>query len=258
MLVYAKSQVVAHVSDSPETHPEDSVPRSGGIRALFEPLSPGDDHYDRPRDRPAMRLLPFAGVAAAIELFDLLLTSRLQGAVQGGSTLAQAGSIVSLLANISFVLLMALALAMFLFANRRTPRIAMPLMVGYLSFAGLNLLINLTTLIAAPHLTNQSQLGLTLDLGLAFISITLNFSLWYQLADAHLPGGAFDFEPNGHRPDEPPRWFDYFVLSFFTNSTFGPTLENTRTRPAKALMMVQTSIALVILVLLVARIIQAD
>ena len=258
MLVYAKSQVVAHVSDSTETHPEDSVPRSGGIRALFEPLSPGDDHYDRPRDRPAMRLLPFAGVAAAIELFDLLLTSRLQGAVQGGSTLAQAGSIVSLLANISFVLLMALALAMFLFANRRTPRIAMPLMVGYLSFAGLNLLINLTTLIAAPHLTNQSQLGLTLDLGLAFISITLNFSLWYQLADAHLPGGAFDFEPNGHRPDESPRWFDYFVLSFFTNSTFGPTLENTRTRPAKALMMVQTSIALVILVLLVARIIQVD
>jgi hypothetical protein len=165
---------------------------------------------------------------------------------------------VSLLANISFVLLMALSAAMLLFANRRTPRIAMPLMVGYLTLAGLNLLINLTTLIAAPALSTQSQLGLTLDLGLAFISITLNFSLWYQLADAHLPGGAFDFEPNGHRPEEPPRWFDYFVLSFFTNSTFGPTLENTRTRPAKMLMMIQTSIALVILVLLVARIIQAD
>ena len=134
----------------------------------------------------------------------------------------------------------------------------MPLMVGYLVFAGLNLMVNLTTLIAAPSLTNQTQLGLMLDLALAFISISLNFSLWYQLADAHLPGGAFDFEPNGHRPEEPPRWFDYFVLSFFTNSTFGPTLENTRTRPAKALMMIQTSIALVILVLLVARIIQAD
>ena len=131
-------------------------------------------------------------------------------------------------------------------------------MVGYLTCAGMNLLINLITLIAAPALSTQSQLGLTLDLGLAFISITLNFSLWYQLADAHLPGGAFDFEPNGHTPEQPPRWFDYFVVSFFTNSTFGPTLENTRTRPAKALMMVQTSIALVILVLLVARIIQAD
>jgi hypothetical protein len=205
-----------------------------------------------------MRLLPFAGVAAAIELFDLLLTSRLQGAMKGGTTVAQVGSIVSLLANISFVLLMALSLAMLLFANRRTPRVAMPLMVGYLVFAGLNLMVNLTTLIAAPSLTNQTQLGLMLDLALAFISITLNFSLWYQLADAHLPGGAFDFEPNGHSPEEPPIWFDYFVLSFFTNSTFGPTLENTRTRPAKALMMVQTSIALVILVLLVARIIQAD
>lgn len=258
MLVYAKSQVVAHVSDSTETHPEDSVPRSGALRALFEPLSPGDDHYDRPRDRPAMRLLPFAGVAAAIELFDLILTSRLHRAMPGGETVEQLGGVVSLFANLLFVLLIALALAMLLFANRRTPRVAMPLMVGYLVFAGLNLMVNLTTLIAAPALSSQSQLGLTLDLGLAFISITLNFSLWYQLADAHLPGGAFDFEPNGHRPDEPPRWFDYFVLSFFTNSTFGPTLENTRTRPAKALMMVQTSIALVILVLLVARIIQAD
>jgi hypothetical protein len=47
------------------------------------------------------------------------------------------------------------------------------------------------------------------------------------------------------------------VLSFNTNSTFGPTTEGVKSRVAKGLMMVQTSLALTVLVVLTARIIKA-
>jgi len=87
------------------------------------------------------------------------------------------------------------------------------------------------------------------------VSTTLVFSLWYQLADAYLPGGAIDFPPNGAHPDGPPRWFDYLFLSFNTNATFGPTTEGVRTRPTKALMMLQAAISLVVLVVLIARVV---
>ena len=85
----------------------------------------------------------------------------------------------------------------------------------------------------------------------------LAFSLWYQLADAYIKGGAFDFPPHGAHPDDPPRWIDYLFLSFNTQSTFGPTIEGIRTRPVKVLMMLQTSLSLILLVVLVARIIVA-
>jgi len=81
------------------------------------------------------------------------------------------------------------------------------------------------------------------------------FSLWYQLADAYLPGGAIDFPPDAAHPDDPPQWFDYFFLSFNTNATFGPTAETVRTRPTKALMMFQSSVSLIVLVVLIARVV---
>ena len=106
-------------------------------------------------------------------------------------------------------------------------------------------------------LQNTSQNWLILDLGLLFASNMLAFSLWYQLADAYLKGGAFDFPPNGAHPEDPPRWIDYLFLSFNTQSTFGPTLEGIRTRPVKVMMMLQTALSVILLVVLVARIIVA-
>ena len=47
------------------------------------------------------------------------------------------------------------------------------------------------------------------------------------------------------------------LLSFNTQSTFGPTIEGIRTRPVKVMMMMQISLSLVVLVVLVARIIIA-
>jgi hypothetical protein len=127
----------------------------------------------------------------------------------------------------------------------------------YLSAASLNVLVNMVTLVMARSLQNASQNWLILDLGLLFVSNMLAFSLWYQLADAYVKGGAFDFPPNGAHPDDPPRWVDYLFLSFNTQSTFGPTIEGIRTRPVKVMMMLQTSLSLILLIVLVARIIVA-
>ncbi|CAB4880202.1 unannotated protein [freshwater metagenome] len=134
-------------------------------------------------------------------------------------------------------------------------RYHLTMMVIYLSIASINVFTNLVTLVLLPDLRGVSQTGLILDLGLLFASNMLVFSLWYQIADLYLPGGAFDFPPNAADPDDPPRWVDYVALSFFTQSTFGPTLEGVRTRPVKVLLMIQTSLSLVVLVVLFARII---
>ena len=58
-------------------------------------------------------------------------------------------------------------------------------------------------------------------------------------------------------PTDAPRWIDYLFLSFNTQTTFGPTVEAIRTRPVKILIMLQTSLSLIVLVVLVARIIVA-
>jgi len=228
------------------------------IKHLLDPIEGGGDHQDGPRNRKPVEIIPFVAVIAAIELFDLLLTSRLQFALADDTSYSVINHYISIGANILFATLLTLAIGTAIITRGKTPRFALPMMLIYLSVASINVLINLATLILAPGMSQTSQLGLTLDLGLAFLSVTLNFSLWYQIADAELRGGAFDFPPNGAHPESPPNWFDYFALSFFANSTFGPTLENIRTRIPKAMMMFQVSLSLVILVLLVARIIKAE
>ena len=115
----------------------------------------------------------------------------------------------------------------------------------------------MVTLVVVQRLAGVSQNDLIIDLGLLFASNMLIFSLWYQLADAYLKNGAFDFPPNAAHPDDPPRWIDYLFLSFNTQTTFGPTVEGIRTRPVKVMMMLQTLLSLVVLVVLVARIISA-
>jgi len=48
------------------------------------------------------------------------------------------------------------------------------------------------------------------------------------------------------------------VISFYSNSTFGPTTETIKNRRVQFLMMVQVSLALMVLVVLVARIVKAS
>lgn len=52
-----------------------------------------------------------------------------------------------------------------------------------------------------------------------------------------------------------PTFIDYFFISFNTNATFGPTSETVVSRRVKLVMMAQTSLSLLVLLVLVARLV---
>ena len=212
---------------------------------------------------PTLRVWVLVAVAATVQGLDVLLDRRVARFVtEDGRALQDLSVAVGTASTVLFWLL-AVTLAVVALRQRRTLDRAstspglLRLLIVFLAAASLNVLLNITTLVVAPSLRGASQPGLIVDLVLIYASTTMIFSVWYQLADVYLPGGAFDFAPDARYPDHPPRWFDYLSLSFYTNSTFGPTLESVRTRPAKALMMLQTSLSLLVLVVLIARIIKA-
>jgi len=224
---------------------------------MGEAVAGPEELPDAARHIHPIRLTSFVAVMLAIEVVDLLLTQRLHFAIRPDSTTGSLAKTISISGNVLFASLLVLALATVVVSRRTTPRFALYVMVTYLGVATVNVMINVGTLVVTPEVGHASQNNLILDLALAYTAITLIFSLWYQLADTHLRGGALDFPANAAKPDSPPVWFDYLCVAFFTNSTFGPTLEGVRTRPAKAIMMFQTAISLVVLVVLVARIIKA-
>ena len=193
---------------------------------------------------------------------DLLLTLRIEDIGDNAKASEKILRAIGDIADVLFVavlvlIVIALVRQRFVASRESHSRFTLAVLAIYLVSASLNVLFNMITLVVVPSLRNTSQNWLILDLGLLFASNMLTFSLWYQLADAYLKGGAFDFPPNAAHPDDPPRWVDYLFLSFNTQSTFGPTIEGIRTRPVKVMMMLQTSFSLIVLVVLVARIITA-
>ena len=212
--------------------------------------------------RHPIRLTEFLLVALVIQVMDILLTMRVEIIGENLRTTEKVVKIAGDSSDVLFVvLLIALVIAMvhhrLTVARESNSRVILFMLVAYLAIASLNVGVNMITLVVVQNLSNVSQNGLIIDLGFLFASNMLLFSLWYQLADAYLKGGAFDFSPNEAHPDDPPKWVDYLFLSFNTQATFGPTLEGLRTRPAKVIMMLQTSLSLIVLIVLVARIITA-
>ena len=235
-----------------------SEPPSGHepeLEHLIEPIDSGEELPGRAdTDRP-IRLVPFVAVIAVVQVFDLLLGTRVRFAATLSTTAGRVSNVFDHGADLLFALVAVAAVLTILASRRSTPRFAVPVLAAYLSVATVNVLADVATLVGTAHLQQAGQLALLWDVGLVYLSTTLVFSLWYQLADAYLPGGAIDFPPNAAHPGEPPRWFDYFFLSFNTNATFGPTVETVKTRPTKALMMLQSAISLVVLVVLIARVV---
>lgn len=219
-------------------------------------LCEGDWH------RHPIHLFAFFIVVLLIQGMDLLLTLRIEDIGDNAKTSEKILRAIGDIADVLFVavlvlIVIALVRQRFVASRESHSRFTLAVLATYLVSASLNVLFNMITLVVVPSLRNTSQNWLILDLGLLFASNMLAFSLWYQLADAYLKGGAFDFPPNAAHPDDPPRWVDYLFLSFNTQSTFGPTIEGIRTRPVKVMMMLQTSFSLIVLVVLVARIITA-
>jgi hypothetical protein len=134
------------------------------------------------------------------------------------------------------------------------------------------LLWSLTLLVLAmigkteePHAMLRSALAL-------WISNVLIFALWYWRLDAGGPNdrdvrvghckGAFLFpqmteeggeRAEGEQPVWSPQFIDYLFLAFNTSTAFSPTDAPVLSRWAKALTMLQSSISLVVVVLLAAR-----
>lgn len=213
-------------------------------------------------DRHSLRVGVFMIVVVIVQVFDLILDDRIERfTTEDGRAFRDLANLAADSASVICVALL-VVLAVILIRHRRpftretTPTWVVATMIVFLGTASFNVLMNIATLVVSPSLKGASQTELIVDLALLYASTTLIFSLWYQLTDVYLPGGAFEFPPNAAHPEQAPRWFDYLSLSFYTNSTFGPTLESVKTRPAKALMMVQTSLSLVVLVVLIARIIR--
>ncbi len=212
--------------------------------------------------RHPIHLFAFFVVVLLIQGMDLLLTLRIEAIGDDAKISEKILRAIGDIADVMFVavlvlVVIALVRQRFVASRESHSRFTLAVLSIYLVSASLNVLFNMITLVVVPSLRNTSQNWLILDLGLLFASNMLAFSLWYQLADAYLKGGAFDFPPNAAHPDDPPRWIDYLFLSFNTQSTFGPTIEGIRTRPVKVMMMLQTSFSLIVLVVLVARIITA-
>ena len=234
--------------------------------------------------RNPIHLGGFFLVVLLIQAMDLLLTLRIEDLGNDADStekLVRAiGDITDVLFIVVFIVVIVELLRRRFIASREShSQFTLILLCAYLSAASLNVVVNMVTLVVAPSLQNASQNWLILDLALLFASNMLAFSLWYQLADAYLKGGAFDFPPNAAHPEDRSATDEEAVrdsfeklksskfldgastasgdLSFNTQSTFGPTVEGIRTRPVKVMMMLQTSLSVVVLVVLVARIIAA-
>ena len=226
------------------------------LRWLWQPLTAAHPVSESEFWRPPMRLSTFLLVMLLVKAANLLLTDRIQVAFPPGSPVFHWMQVCTSLATGLLVFLALLWLLSRVCLKVATPRLALPLMVGYLVVATGNATAVSTAMVMSHLLVNQSQEFLIVNLGMTFVMVVLVFSLWYQIADRHLPGGGFDFPPSEAPPGRPPQWFDYLFIAFNISALVGPP-QSLRTRPIKALILAQTSISLVPLVLAVARMIQA-
>lgn len=125
----------------------------------------------------------------------------------------------------------------------------------YLGFAILHLVVNVGALLFSAT-AKASGLASLWDVGAIGAMSVLTFAACYWILDRATPGGAFLIPGrNGRLAD--PKLFDYIYLSFDTSTTFGPTLEVPVCRRAKALMMLQVALSIVILTVLLSRAVNA-
>jgi hypothetical protein len=125
-------------------------------------------------------------------------------------------------------------------------------------------------LLVAPGVGDLSPLELLRDGLLLWVSNLLNFALWYWEIDGggpvhrvlrrSPPSTDFAFPPQQQAAltgDKDLNWspllIDYIFLAFTSSSTFGPTDTLVMARRAKALMMLQASLSLIIFGGVVAR-----
>ncbi|CAB4364579.1 unannotated protein [freshwater metagenome] len=130
-------------------------------------------------------------------------------------------------------------------------------LILYLIVATVQTIAAVAALVVTARVRHDEYLWGLADVGAAYIAIAAVFTGWYWLLDGIVPGGAFVFPGRGGVDLQRPKLIDYAFISFNTNATFGPTSETVVSRRVKVAMMLQTSLSLLVLLVLVARLVQA-
>jgi hypothetical protein len=193
-----------------------------------------------------------AALMVCVQLLDFAVTSKLCSSGE----LNQAGVAVvqTFHYGSNFLLLFLLSLIVLAVFHPHS-RIILPGLTAYLGFALLHLVVNVGALLLSAT-AKASGLASLWDVGAIGAMSVLTFAACYWMLDRATPGGAFVIPGReGRLPD--PKLFDYIYLSFDTSTTFGPTLEVPVSRRAKALMMLQVALAIVILTVLLSRAVNA-
>ncbi len=151
----------------------------------------------------SVRLIPFVAVMAVIEVLDVILTFRLHEFNNHGSVIQRLADDVSRVGNGLFLFFLVASVVVLFLSREKTPRFVLPMLTVYLSVASLNVLFNIATMFVEPLSMHQSQINPLIDLLLVFSSVTLIFSLWYELIDVTSPFQAIDFHIVAARANSP-------------------------------------------------------
>jgi hypothetical protein len=193
-----------------------------------------------------------AALMVCVQLLDFAVTSKLCSS--GELNEAGVAVVQTFHYGSNFLLLFLLSLIVLAVFHPHS-RIILPGLTAYLGFALLHLVVNVGALLLSAT-AKASGLASLWDVGAIGAMSVLTFAACYWMLDRATPGGAFVIPGrDGRLPD--PKLFDYIYLSFDTMTTFGPTLEVPVSRRAKALMMLQVALAIVILTVLLSRAVNA-
>jgi|688.fasta_scaffold202051_1 uncharacterized membrane protein len=193
-----------------------------------------------------------AMLLGVVQLLDVAVTNKLCSTGE----LNAAGVAVVRTFHYGSNFLLLLLLTLFLVAVFRPhSRLIFPGLVAYLAFALVHLVVNVGALLfsATAKATGLASLW---DVGAIGAMTVLTFAACYWILDRSTPGGAF-LIPGREGTLPNPKLFDYIYLSFDTSTTFGPTLEVPVCQRAKALMMLQVVLSVVILTVLLSRAVNA-
>lgn len=194
----------------------------------------------------------FAALMFAVQLLDFAVTGKLCSSGE----LNEAGvAVVRTFHYGSNFLLLALVIIVVLAAVRPHSRLILPGLTAYLGFALLHLVVNVGALLFSAT-AKASGLASLWDVGVIGGMSVLTFAACYWILDRATPGGAFVIPGRDGRLTHP-KLFDYIYLSFDTSTTFGPTIETPVSRGAKALMMLQVLLSVVVLTVLLSRAVNA-
>ncbi len=130
-------------------------------------------------------------------------------------------------------------------------------LIVYLFVATVQTIAAVGALVVTARVRKDEYLWGLVDVGAAYIAIAAVFTGWYWLLDGIVPGGAFVFPGRGGEDLARPELIDYAFISFNTNATFGPTSETVVSRRVKLVMMFQTTLSLLVLLVLVARLVSS-